>query len=71
VEQNMFGFFLPHLGMPELLIILAVLLILFGKRIPEVARSLGKGLVEFKRGVKGIEEEDQEQESTTKPKQKP
>jgi Sec-independent protein translocase protein TatA len=36
-----------------------------------VARSLGKGLVEFKRGVKGIEEEDQEQESTTKPKQKP
>ena len=41
----------------EWLIILAIGLLLFGKRLPEVGRSLGKGIVEFKRGIKGIEEE--------------
>ena len=35
--------------------LLAVLL--FGKRLPEVARSLGKGVMEFKKGLQGIEEE--------------
>ncbi len=30
---------------------------LFGKRLPEVARSIGKGIVEFKKGVRGIEDE--------------
>jgi len=34
-----------------------IALLLFGKRLPEVARSLGKGIVEFKKGVRGIEEE--------------
>ncbi len=42
---------------PEMLIILAVGLLLFGKRLPEVGRSLGKGIVEFKKGLKGIEDE--------------
>ena len=32
-------------------------LIFFGKRLPEVGRSLGKGIVEFKKGLQGIEEE--------------
>jgi len=32
-------------------------LILFGGRLPEVGRSLGKGLVEFKKGIKGIEDD--------------
>jgi len=32
-------------------------LLLFGKRLPEVGRSLGKGIVEFKKGLAGIEEE--------------
>jgi sec-independent protein translocase protein TatA len=41
----------------ELLIILVIALLLFGKRLPEVARSLGKGIVEFKKGVKGVEED--------------
>lgn len=35
----------------ELLIFAVVILILFGKRIPETMRSLGRGLSEFKRGV--------------------
>ncbi len=41
----------------ELLIVGIVALLLFGKRLPEVARSLGKGITEFKRGVRGIEDD--------------
>lgn len=50
-----FAFFAP--GPWEMMIIGLIALLLFGKRLPEVARSLGKGLVEFKRGVKGIEDD--------------
>lgn len=44
-------------GVTELIIVGIIALLLFGKRLPEVARSLGKGLVEFKKGMAGIEEE--------------
>ena len=45
------------LGLPELLIILVVLLLLFGaKRVPEMGRGLGKGMREFKDGVTGNDE---------------
>src|SRR6476661_3733682 len=44
-------------GLPEWIIIGAIGLLLFGKRLPEVGRSLGKGIVEFKKGLKGVEEE--------------
>ena len=40
-----------------LIVILIVALLVFGKRLPEVARSLGKGITEFKKGVKGIEDD--------------
>ena len=32
-------------------------LLLFGRRLPEVGRSLGQGLVEFKKGLKGVTDE--------------
>jgi sec-independent protein translocase protein TatA len=48
-------FHAPSMG--ELLVIAAIGLLLFGKRLPEVGRSLGKGIVEFKKGLKGIDEE--------------
>ncbi len=39
-------------------IILAVIgILLFGKRLPEVGRSLGKGIIEFKKGLKGLEDD--------------
>lgn len=44
-------------GPTEWIIIGGIALLLFGKRLPEVGRSLGKGIVEFKKGLKGIEEE--------------
>jgi sec-independent protein translocase protein TatA len=39
------------------LIILFVVLLLFGNRLPQVMRSLGEGVVEFKKGMQGIEDE--------------
>ena len=45
------------LGPMELIIVAAVILLLFGSRLPKVMRSLGQGIVEFKRGVQGIEDE--------------
>jgi sec-independent protein translocase protein TatA len=45
------------LGMPELIVVGIIALLLFGKKLPEVARSLGKGVVEFKKGLRGIEDE--------------
>ena len=41
----------------EWLVILVVGVLLFGRRLPEVGRYLGKGIVEFKKGLKGIEED--------------
>lgn len=48
------------LGMPgpfEWMIIAGLGLLIFGKRLPEVGRSLGKGIVEFKRGLKSVEDD--------------
>lgn len=45
------------LGPFEILIILFVGLLIFGSRLPEVGRSLGKGLMEFKRGLRGLQDE--------------
>ena len=46
------------LGTPELIIILIVVLVLFGgKKIPELMRGLGVGVKNFKDGVNGIEAE--------------
>ncbi len=44
-------------GLPEMLIVGVIILLLFGNRLPSVMRSLGKGITEFKKGVKGIEDE--------------
>ena len=48
------------IGLPggsEWIIIALFGLLLFGKRLPEVGKSLGKSIVEFKKGLKGVEDE--------------
>jgi sec-independent protein translocase protein TatA len=44
------------LGTQEVLIILAIGLLLFGHRLPELARSLGKGIVEFRKETNKLSE---------------
>jgi sec-independent protein translocase protein TatA len=41
----------------HLLLLLVLGVLFFGKRLPEVGRSLGKGIIEFKKGLKGMEDE--------------
>ncbi len=45
------------LGLPEMIVIGIVALLVFGSRLPEVGRSLGRGLMEFKKGLGGIKGE--------------
>ena len=47
----------PQLGLLEMLIVMGVAVLLFGKRLPEVGRSLGRGIVEFKKGLNGVADE--------------
>ena len=42
----------------QMIILFVIILLLFGNRIPQVAKSLGKGITEFKKGVKSGEEDD-------------
>jgi sec-independent protein translocase protein TatA len=50
--------FLGGIGMPELLVVLFLVILLFGaKKIPELARGLGKGIREFKDASKEIKNE--------------
>lgn len=50
----MFG----NLGAGEIILIVLVVLLLFGaKKIPELARGIGKGMSEFKKGLKDVENE--------------
>jgi len=58
MESNMLTLgFLNNLNPWEILLILALGLLLFGRKLPEVGRSLGRGIVEFKKGLKGVEDE--------------
>lgn len=46
-----------QIGWPEMLIVLGIGVLLFGRRLPEIGRSIGKGIVEFKRGIKDINDD--------------
>ena len=49
--------FIGSLGPMEIAIVGGVMLLMFGNRLPSVMRSLGKSVVEFKKGVSGIEDD--------------
>ncbi len=58
----------------HLLVLLGIAVLIFGNRIPEIARSLGKGIVEFKKGMHGLEDENddwQNQKTLPKPPDQP
>ena len=51
--------FIGGIGMPEILLIVLVVLLLFGgKKIPELMKGLGKGVRSFKEGMNGLEKDD-------------
>jgi sec-independent protein translocase protein TatA len=53
--------FLQNIGLPELIVIMVIALLIFGHKLPQVARSLGSSVNEFKKGVKEGEEESKQQ----------
>ncbi|SFV59972.1 Twin-arginine translocation protein TatA [hydrothermal vent metagenome] len=54
-------------SMPELLIVLAIVVLLFGaKKIPELAKGMGKGIKEFKGAMKEEETEEETKEIASK-----
>jgi sec-independent protein translocase protein TatA len=60
------------LGWPgplEMVILAGLGLLIFGKRLPEVGRSVGKTIVEFKKGMREVEEELKNPDTTPTPTQ--
>jgi sec-independent protein translocase protein TatA len=56
---------MPNLGLPELIIILVVVLVIFGaKKIPDLAKGIGRGIKDFKKELK----DDDEDKSSDKDK---
>ena len=50
---------IPGIGLPEIIIVLVIVLVIFGpKRLPDLGRSLGRGMREFKDSVTGKGDDD-------------
>jgi sec-independent protein translocase protein TatA len=62
---------MPNIGLPEIAIVLLIVLVIFGpKRLPQLGRSLGSGMREFKDAVTGNrknDDDDDERELTAPP----
>lgn len=63
---NVLAFFNLPGGM-EWVVILIVGLLLFGRRLPDVARSLGKSIVEFKKGIREVRDDIDDQSKSDAP----
>ena len=55
IATPLFGFL--GLGTQEIMLLLVLGVLLFGRNLPQLGRSLGKTVTEFKRGVKGLEDD--------------
>jgi sec-independent protein translocase protein TatA len=59
---------MKNIGLTEILILLAIILLLFGgKKIPELMRGLGQGMNEFKKSSKGDGADKPSEDTTPKP----
>ena len=54
----------------QLILVMIILLVLFGSKLPTMARNIGRGVVEFKKGVAGIEDEIDDEIKKSKKKTK-
>jgi sec-independent protein translocase protein TatA len=74
IYMNTIFAFLPNIGSTELFIILAIIVLLFGaKKLPELARGLGKASSEFKKASRDVEENFREamnEEEEDRPRKK-
>ena len=58
-----------NIGPQEMFILFLIIILLFGaKRIPEIGRSIGRGIQEFKKGIREVESEMSTSEKTEPPK---
>jgi sec-independent protein translocase protein TatA len=56
---------MPHLGIPELMIVFLIIIVLFGaNRLPQIGRGIGEGIRNLKKGLKSDENPDQLEEKT-------
>ncbi len=63
--------FIQGIGGPELLIILVIILLLFGaKKLPELARGLGKSMKEFKKAAQEVQDDFNEAMESVEPEKK-
>jgi sec-independent protein translocase protein TatA len=61
-----------NIGLPEIAIVLVIALLVFGpKRLPELGRSLGNGIREFKGSISGEHDDNEHDEDDDKPKLSP
>jgi sec-independent protein translocase protein TatA len=58
---------MPNIGVPELVVILVILLLLFGaKKLPELARSIGDSAKELRKSIKDDDKVDNEKKQASK-----
>ncbi len=56
---------MPNIGIPELLIVLVIVLVIFGaSRLTDIMGALGKGVAEFRKGTETSKEEPKKEEPT-------
>ena len=60
---------MPNLGLPELLVILVIVVLVFGAgKIPQLGKGLGEGIKNFKDAMKNGQSRDPKDDDTNKPK---